>query len=152
MGGVSTPPVYRGSYRETVGLDFPYSSPDMGWGRHTGHRWSTPKSQETLGGKKMPLKLKVFVCLAFQSKLQTCVAPRNKKWRKGKIILNGGFIVVSCILNRMLCHQFRWWGTRLIRRDMKWVLSRWNHMCTGTNSWWVLELNVMRAFEIANMK
>ena len=57
--------------------------------------------------KKMPLKLKVFVCLAFQSKLQTCVAPRNKKWRKGKIILNGGFIVVSCILNRMSCHQFR---------------------------------------------
>jgi len=52
----------------------------------------------------------------------------------------------------MSCHLFRWCGTDLMRREMKWVSSRWNHVYTITNTWWVLELNRMRAYEIANMK
>ena len=65
---------------------------------------------------------------------------------------SGGFMRVSCTLNRVPCHHFRWCGIRLMRREMKWVSSRWNHVCTVTNSWWVLKLNVMIAYEIANMK
>ena len=59
---------------------------------------------------------------------------------------------VSCTLNRVSCHHFRWCGTSLTRREMKWVSSRWNHVYTVTDTWWVLELNGMRAYEIANMK
>ena len=65
---------------------------------------------------------------------------------------SGGFMRVSCTLNRVPCHHFRWCGIRLMRREMKWVSSRWNHVCTVTNIWWGLELNGMRAYEISNMK
>ena len=34
MGGVSTLPVYRGSYRRNRWIGFPF--PDMGWGRDGG--------------------------------------------------------------------------------------------------------------------
>ena len=66
--------------------------------------------------------------------------------------LSWDFIRVLCTLNRVSCHHLRWCGTGLMRREMKWVLSRLNHVCTVTNIWWVLELNRMRAYEIANIK
>jgi len=64
---------------------------------------------------------------------------------------SGGFMRISGTLNRASCHHFRWCGTDLMR-EMKWVSSRWNHVCTITNTRWVLELNGMRAYEITNMK
>ena len=64
---------------------------------------------------------------------------------------SGGFMRISGTLNRASCHHFRWCGTDLMR-EMKWVSSRWNHVCTITNTRWVLELNGMRAYEISNMK
>ena len=61
-----------------------------------------------------------------------------------KATLSGGFMKVLCTLNMVSCHYFRWCDTRLMRREMN--SSKWNHVCTVTNSWWVLELNVIRAY------
>ena len=69
-----------------------------------------------------------------------------------KAIPSGDFMRVSYTLNRVSCHHFRWCGTDLMRREMKWGSSRWNHVCTVTNTWWVLELNRMRAYKITNIK
>ena len=60
-------------------------------------------------------------------------------WYCSKAIPSGGFMRVSCTLNRVLYHHFRWSDTSLMRREMKWVLSRWNHVWTVINILWVLE-------------
>ena len=56
-----------------------------------------------------------------------------------KAIPGGCLMRVSCTLNRVLCYHFRWSDTSLMRREMKWVLSRWNHVWTVINILWVLE-------------
>ena len=102
-----------------------------------------------------PMKLHHSLSLPCQQKwwyLMPWNSPWNSHWDCPKAIPSGCFIRVSCTLNRKPCHHFRWCGTDLMRREIKWVSSRWNHVCTVTNTWWILELNRMRAYEIANIK